>query len=315
MQTTIKELKENLEEKIFDLGINPKMIKNPAYVDVLKEIKELFFNIFLDSDNDELKVQIENNKLLFEHTYPNQKRYFITITCISPNVINCTYAAEQKPYQGFDKLEIKQKTYVEKKIDFLKDESITISTNGADIDNFDCQKNDSNISSWSKKECYNKYGIMDERYYKEYKTPNIQIPYDKININLALNDPREAFTINNWENDSFTTRTQLIREKIDVARLIKEDKEKGILYSANVILNKDISLRYMSVLSSKLEDEVTISPLAKEEIDKMIEQEDNKVQEGLRIYAVDRDKYSYDSKEDKDFIYKKEVKNNTRKRK
>ena len=156
---------------------------------------------------------------------------------------------------------------------------------------------------------------MDERYYKEYKTPNIQIPYDKININLALNDPREAFTINNWENDSFTTRTQLIREKIDVARLIKEDKEKGILYSANVILNKDISLRYMSVLSSKLEDEVTISPLAKEEIDKMIEQEDNKVQEGLRIYAVDRDKYSYDSKEDKDFIYKKEVKNNTRKRK
>ena len=48
---------------------------------------------------------------------------------------------------------------------------------------------------------------------------------------------------------------------------------------------------------------IVIPPLSKEEIETMIQRENNpKVREGLRKYAVDRTTYSYNSNEDKYFI-------------
>ena len=50
--------------------------------------------------------------------------------------------------------------------------------------------------------------------------------------------------------------------------------------------------------------EMEIQPLSQEEIEKLIKMHKNpKTQEVLRLYAKDRDKFYYNSAEDRNFVY------------
>ena len=50
-------------------------------------------------------------------------------------------------------------------------------------------------------------------------------------------------------------------------------------------------------------DDIVISPISKFEIDqKIIREENPKVQEGLREFSIGREEYNYNSKEDQHFI-------------
>ena len=74
----------------------------------------------------------------------------------------------------------------------------------------------------------------------------------------------------------------LVRDKLDTAKIISEDRTKGIKYSAITPLNQEHGLRDMALLGG-YDPYVVIPPLSQEEIEVMIQRESNpKVAEGLR---------------------------------
>ncbi len=58
---------------------------------------------------------------------------------------------------------------------------------------------------------------------------------------MLLYIPRQAFDFNFW-GDKYEARTMLVREKLDMARIIHEDRAKGVKYNATTPLNQEIWL-------------------------------------------------------------------------
>ena len=172
------------------------------------------------------------------------------------------------------------------------------------IDNIDCSVGKCNNYTWAEKKCYAADGVMRDREYKKFSRGELIEDFDKSRIDSMLYVPRQAFDFGPWHN-KYETRMLLKRDKLDTARIVSEDKTKGIRYSAVTPLNQEHGLRDM-VLPSGYDpypQDVVIFPLSIEEIEAMIQRESNpKVAEGLRAYAVDRENYYYSTSNDKNFV-------------
>lgn len=155
------------------------------------------------------------------------------------------------------------------------------------------------------KKCYTSNGVMRDREYKSFARGELSVDFDRAEIDSMLFIPRQAFDFGVW-HDKYESRTLLVRDKLDTAKIISEDRTKGIKYSAITPLNQEHGLRDMAALLDgygPYPQNVVIPPLSQEEIEVMIQRESNpKVAEGLREYAVGRNTYSYNSAEDKHFI-------------
>ena len=250
-------------------------------------------------------VKEENGNISFDWTSPVGDKYSMSISSSSPETFRCVRTEEKKSFIDTNGQSIKRKNVVEEVATIDKSGSITLTTNSSIVDNIDCRIGKCNNYTWSEKKCYTSNGVMRDREYKSFAKGELSVDFDRAEIDSMLFIPRQAFDFGVW-HDKYESRTLLVRDKLDTAKIISEDRTKGIKYSAITPLNQEHGLRDMAALLDgygPYPQNVVIPPLSQEEIEIMIQRESNpKVAEGLREYAVGRNTYSYNSAEDKHFI-------------
>ena len=109
---------------------------------------------------------------------------------------------------------------------------------------------------------------------------------------------------NLFNKDVYETRTVIMRDKLDTAKIHDEDRRRGTEYNAIVPLNRETGLQDMKLIGGDpYPKNIVIPALGTEQVDAMITNERNRiVQEGLKRYAQGRENYSYRSEDDKGFI-------------
>lgn len=300
----VKELREKLVEKVAGLGIEPKFKENPAYASAISEINSLIGQMNMFESAESVTVQEEQGSISFNWISPVGVKYSMSISCSSPETFSCVRTEEKKPFIGTNGQTIREKNVIEQVATIDKSGFITLITNGSMVDNIDCSVGKCNNTTWAEKKYYTANGVMRDREYKGFSRGELTEDFDRTRVGSMLYIPRQAFGFGFW-HDKYETRTLLTRDKLDTARIFSEDKSKGIRYSAITPLNQEHGLRDM-VLPGGYDpypQDVVISPLSHEEIETMIQRENNpKVAEGLRVYAVGRENYYYSTSEDKYFV-------------
>jgi len=304
MNYSVKELREKLEEKIYGLGIDSRFRENPAYASALASIENLISQMNMFEASESVTVREEEGMISFNWTSMTGDAYSICISSFSPETFKCIRIEEKKPFIGVNGQTIREKNVVEEVVTIDKSGFITLTTNGSMVDNIDCGLGKCNDFGWAEKKYYTPNGVMRDREYKRFPKAELMEDFDNAKIDSMLYVPRQAFDFGYW-HDKYEKRTLLTRDKLDTAKIVTEDKTKGIRYIATTPLNQEHGLRDMTLLGGydSYPQDVVISPLSREQIEAMIQRENNpKVAEGLRAYAEGREKYYYNSIEDKNFV-------------
>lgn len=304
MYYSVKELRDKLSERVIGLGIDKSFLENPAFASAISQIDSLIGQMNMFEAAEAVTVKEENGNISFDWTSSVGDKYSMSISSSSPETFRCVRTEEKKSFIGTNGQSIRQKNVVEEVATIDKSGFITLTTNGSMVDNIDCGMGKCNNSTWSEKKYYTSNGVMRDREYKSFTRGELSEDFDRTRIDSMLFIPRQAFDFGFW-HDKYESRTLLVRDKLDTARIVSEDKTKGIRYSAITPLNQEHGLRDMVLLGGydPYPQNVVIPPLSQEEIEVMIQRESNpKVAEGLREYAVGRNTYSYNSAEDKHFI-------------
>ena len=298
MYYSVKELRDKLIERVIGLGVDKSFLENPAFASAISQIDNLIGQMNMFEAAEAVTVKEENGNISFDWTSPVGDKS-------SPETFRCVRTEEKKSFIDTNGQSIKRKNVVEEVATIDKSGSITLTTNSSIVDNIDCRIGKCNNYTWSEKKCYTSNGVMRDREYKSFARGELSVDFDRAEIDSMLFIPRQAFDFGVW-HDKYESRTLLVRDKLDTAKIISEDRTKGIKYSAITPLNQEHGLRDMAALLDgygPYPQNVVIPPLSQEEIEVMIQRESNpKVAEGLREYAVGRNTYSYNSAEDKHFI-------------
>lgn len=301
MYYSVKELRDKLIERVIGLGVDKSFLENPAFASAISQIDSLIGQMNMFEAAETVTVKEENGNISFNWTSPVGDKYSMSISSSSPETFRCVRTEEKKSFIDTNGQSIKRKNVVEEVATIDKSGSITLTTNSSIVDNIDCRIGKCNNYTWSEKKCYTSNGVMRDREYKSFARGELSVDFDRAEIDSMLFIPRQAFDFGVW-HDKYESRTLLVRDKLDTAKIISEDRTKGIKYSAITPLNQEHGLRDMALLGG-YDPYVVIPPLSQEEIEVMIQRESNpKVAEGLREYAVGRNTYSYNSAEDKHFI-------------
>lgn len=305
MYYSVKELRDKLIERVIGLGVDKSFLENPAFASAISQIDNLIGQMNMFEAAEAVTVKEENGNISFDWTSPVGDKYSMSISSSSPETFRCVRTEEKKSFIDTNGQSIKRKNVVEEVATIDKSGSITLTTNSSIVDNIDCRIGKCNNYTWSEKKCYTSNGVMRDREYKSFARGELSVDFDRAEIDSMLFIPRQAFDFGFW-HDKYESRTLLVRDKLDTAKIISEDRTKGIKYSAITPLNQEHGLRDMAALLDgygPYPQNVVIPPLSQEEIEVMIQRESNpKVAEGLREYAVGRNTYSYNSAEDKHFI-------------
>lgn len=303
MNYSVKELVEKISEHILELGIDKKFLENPAFSSAISQIVSLINEMNMAEAEKLVNVREKSGNISFEWTSTAGNKYSMNITSPKPEMFRCIRTEERKPYIGTNGQNIREKRVIEEVANIDKYGFITLTTNSSMVDDIDCGIGKCNNFTWSEKKYYTPDGVMAEREEKTFTRGELSEDFDRTRIDSMLYIPRQAFDIGFW-HDKYKSRTLLVRDKLDTARIIKEDKTKGIRYNSIIPLNQQYGLRDM-ILSggyNPYPQNVIIPPLSQKEIESMIQRESNpKVAEGLRKYAINRNTYSYDSTKDKYF--------------
>ena len=305
MYYSVIELRDKLIERVIGLGVDKSFLENPAFASAISQIDSLIGQMNMFEAAETVTVKEENGNISFNWTSPVGDKYSMSISSSSPETFRCVRTEEKKSFIDTNGQSIKRKNVVEEVAAIDKSGSITLTTNSSIVDNIDCRIGKCNNYTWSEKKCYTSNGVMRDREYKSFARGELSVDFDRAEIDSMLFIPRQAFDFGVW-HDKYESRTLLVRDKLDTAKIISEDRTKGIKYSAITPLNQEHGLRDMAALFDgygPYPQNVVIPPLSQEEIEAMIQRESNpKVAEGLREYAVGRNTYSYNSAEDKHFI-------------
>lgn len=305
MYYSVKELRDKLIERVIGLGVDKSFLENPAFASAISQIDSLIGQMNMFEAAEAVTVKEENGNISFDWTSPVGDKYSMSISSSSPETFRCVRTEENKSFIDTNGQNIRQKNVIEEVATIDKSGSITLTTNSSIVDNIDCRIGKCNNYTWSEKKCYTSNGVMRDREYKSFARGELSVDFDRAEIDSMLFIPRQAFDFGVW-HDKYESRTLLVRDKLDTAKIISEDRTKGIKYSAITPLNQEHGLRDMAALLDgygPYPQNVVIPPLSQEEIEVMIQRESNpKVAEGLREYAVGRNTYSYNSAEDKHFI-------------
>lgn len=305
MHYNISELRANLGEKVEELGISPAFKENPAYDTALDSINALLGEIYseLPDQIKETQVSLKNGVISFACDLPFGKKYAMSILCDDSTTFRCIRTQEKAPYIGTGGVMYRCKDVIEKVVTVdEKSGHMTLTTNGAWLYADDSMKGECRNSTSSEKCDYTSDGIMERRETKIFGTGKLSEDYNRAGIGSMLYIPRSAFGMSLW-SDKYEDRTLLTREKLDTARLVVEDKKKNIKYNATVQLSSQYGLKNMRLDITDLPEDITIMPLLPAEIDELIQSEkDPRVAAGLRKYAVGRDQYFYNSRDDRYFV-------------
>ena len=299
MYYSLKELKENLTEKILSLGIKEEFIENPAFSSALSEIGWLLHNM----EESHCLVKEEDGVIKIECTTTYDVKYSMKIWIPTPDTIRCVRIMEEKPFIGTNGKYVRTKHAYEIITNINNNNWIEVIENGSTINNIDCREGTTNNSVWARKKEYDPNGVMTTREYKDYKSSTLNASIDRATEHDMLCIPRFAFQIGHLMERSYNYRELLRRKYLDVARIVVEDKGNGIEYYSDTQLKGEHGYRNMVLMNGwNYPTEVVIKPLSNEEIENMIQLEINhKVQEGLRKFSQGREKYHYNSSEDLQF--------------
>ncbi len=301
---SVAELRNKLEEKVSALGVNQKFKTNPAYEAVLNNIDSLIGQMNMLEQAQDVTVREEQGNILFNWVSPAGEKYEMLITSPNPETIRCVLSEERKPYSMNGQI-IKEKSAIEEIATVDKNNGfVTIFINGSMVDNINCGIGKSNNSTWSERQYFTTEGVMRDREFKTFPSEELTEDIDRARVDSMLNIPRQAYNFGFW-HDKYDNRLLLTRETLDTARILSEDRPRGIKYLAATQLNQEHGLRDMTppMGYDPYPREVIIEPLSKEEIEAMIQREPNPiVAEGLRAYAQGRENYYYNSEADQRFI-------------
>ena len=114
----------------------------------------------------------------------------------------------------------KQKNVVKKVASINEHGFITITTNGSIVNNNDCEINKCNNYTWSDKKYYTPDGVMRDREYKHFKKSELTVDFNNATIDSILYIPRQAFDASSFWHDKYESRTLLLRDKLDTARIV-----------------------------------------------------------------------------------------------
>ena len=308
MYYTVNELYDHFKEKIMGLGVNPKFAENPAFETALSAMKSLILQMGIGPERDYVTVREENGQLLFDVNTNYGSTYSMSISCDNAETIRCVLTEQKKSYFVDKKGKPgKQKDAIEIVSSLNKDTgTMSIVSNGSIVDNIDAQYGKCNNTTWAEKRDYTAGGVMTRREYKGYSRGELSTSFDNAKVDSMLYIPRFAFTPGFWE-DKFEEHTIMMRDQLDTAQVIFEDRPRKIEYRSVLPLNQEHGLRDMALLGGydPYPENTEIKPLSQEEIEEMIRRENNpKVEEDLRKYATGRSTYYYNSADDKYFVKK-----------
>lgn len=297
---SVKDLRENLAEKVFGLGIDPKFMENPAYASAIAGITDLILQMnMLTQESESISAREEDGKISFGWESTNGHKYSMTISSSNPESFSCVRVEEGKPYVNANGDNVREKNACELVASINRFGTMTLTEHRSYIINSNYDNKISNLSSADMKE-YTPEGVMSKECAISLPDCELPLSFDHLSEDTMLQFARESFT-GRWKYDK---KTIVTRDKLDTARMSVED-EHGIIYDSTVSLNDQYGLREMvpALAVNQYPERVVIPALSHDKIEEMISREKNpKVAEGLRKYAVDRESYSYDSSLDKGFV-------------
>ena len=302
----VKDLREKLSEHVQSLGIDPKFLDNPAFEASLSQINSLIANMNMSEAAEKVMVREGDKSISFDWTSAIGDKYSMNISSSSPNEFSCTRVEESSPRTGANGATIHNKNVIKETTTLGKSGFITLITNGAMADDYDCKRDEYNNYTWAERKYYTSDGVMLEREYKGFPSQKAMGTVTNQITGAMLVIPSRAFDYAAW-GDQYESRFLLVRDKLDTARFYAEDKKKGTEYRSVAPLKQEHGLRDMVLLGGydPYPQNVNIPPLSQEKIAEMLQEEDDsKVRAGLSKFAIGRDQYSYDSSKDKDFIHK-----------
>lgn len=304
MSYTVNELCKNLDEKITNLGINPKFRENPAYEAALSAIDGLISQMNMFEEIDKVKVNEEKGAISFTWTNQFGVTHTLNITCPNPDSIDCVSVEEKAPYHDSKGNIIKEKIASEESANFDNNSGmVTIYENSAYVSNMNCKYGKCFNTVSTEMRNYDNMGLMREREYKTFNANELDDDISRVDANAMLDIPRQAFTTGFW-SDKYFTRIKLVRDQMDTARCVYDEKPSGKRYSAITPLSSEHGLRDMYMIGDAFQKDIEINPLSSELIEMLIKNEKNqKVADALRFFAVDREKYYYSTSKDPDFVY------------
>ena len=279
----------NIYIEINKLGIDSNFISHPSYTTVLAHIVSLILDMKIEKP-DEVKVEINNEGIMFMYDKHPDKRYKVEITTILNNTIRCRRIEEDK--------DTKEIFNISSNIDI--NNNVIIETIRGKAANRDVIQGGCTIKKGMDKKVYNSDGIMIERenkIFKEYiHNANIQNIKDNVIISIPSN-PNE-----------YEKRTYLEREMLDIAKVVYNDKLKNINYTGKQLIKGKRGLIDME-FNSSYDKDIIIHSLTSQEIDEMINKENKEViREGLKKFIKDRTIFEYDSKKDNNLEEKGTIK-------
>jgi len=304
---SLYELRNNLFDKVNKIGISQKLKENPSFQDVIYSIEGKIDTMNVGINSKDIEVTEDNKNISFEYNFLG-KKYNLLISNINENEIRCLKVLNQKQdrenINGYYQID---ENHINEMIAKVDDSgNLIISENFSLLDNENCSDKEVNNFTTSERKTFNKNGIMIEREFKSFGENKLQENINDVKIDSALYIPRSAFELASDFNNNYIERTLLRREMLDTARLIYKDNLNNIEYQTTVKLNEYNGLKNMSIQGYQdYPEDIVISPISKFEIEqKIIREENTKVQEGLREFSIGREEYNYNSKEDEHFIRK-----------
>ena len=304
---SLYELRNNLFDKVNKIGISQKLKENPSFLDVIYSIEGKIDTMNVGINSKDIEVTEDNKNISFEYNFLG-KKYNLLISNINENEIRCLKVLNQKQdrenINGYYQID---ENHINEMIAKVDDSgNLIISENFSLLDNENCSDKEVNNFTTSERKTFNKNGIMIEREFKSFGENKLQENINDVKIDSALYIPRSAFELASDFNNNYIERTLLRREMLDTARLIYKDNLNNIEYQTTVKLNEYNGLKNMSIQGYQdYPEDIIISPISKFEIEqKIIREENTKVQEGLREFSIGREEYNYNSKEDEHFIRK-----------
>ena len=297
---TVNEFRDNIVEKMKEMGIDEEFMEHPAFSSVLAEISVLIGQMNMFEAGNNVSMSKQEQGLSFSWENSSNKRYDVQISVPDKDTIKAVRTEEESRLIG-DKL-ADEKKILEIDSKYTPYGEVVIDEYYVGADNYTTGLDGSIISTTATSKKYDNNGVMVERENVSKKPHKAMESVRNIKPSVVLNDMSKGDMLR--VDSSCRRRELLVRDKLDTATIRYEDNDKNEKYEGIIPLNQEYGLRDMRILGQQLEqDRVVIHPIFKEEIEEMIMKEKNpRIQEGLRAYAKGRETYSYDSSMDKDFV-------------
>ena len=302
---------ENLKSAIKQLKVDERFRQNPAASKPINFYLEAIVpyngQIYIDSQDE--------NKITFRYFTKPEEEHKCSIKSLGPNITltnKCTKYYETlstgTKKRNLDLYQVEIGAY-----DNRMDVKYFIGNAVHDEKSID----DTYFSKHPAKKESNSFNVRSTVQYDSYDR-------NGVNISTTLKDSpyvlgfashvdeigTDFFDIASNAKDARNSETHITRQSIDVA-YVKHFVNGRKTYSGSVPLSHENGLQQMSF--TKVPERFdfgrqVISPMSQSDIEALIAKEkDAKVAEGLRKYSINRDKFYYDSFDDKEFLSQREA--------